>query len=76
MKRTYKPHPDRQRRQTHRRRLALGRALHQILAMRRPWLRAWNSFQLRRGPQPTRIKVPKLLKNSRVRLYRIFTSGR
>ncbi len=30
MKRRYNPDPDHQRRQTHRRRLALGRALHQV----------------------------------------------
>jgi len=76
MKRRYNPDPDRQRRQTHRRRKALGRAMHQILSLRRPWMRAWNSFQLKRGPQPERIKIPKMLKNHRVRLYQAFTSNR
>jgi hypothetical protein len=76
MKRRYNPDPYRQRRQAHRRRLALPRALHQIRSIRRPWMRAWNKFQLRGGTKPQVIALPRLLKNHRVRLHKVFISGR
>ncbi len=70
-----KPRPAFQRRAAHRRRKAPARALHQILAMRHEWMAAWHRAQRRPGglsAPPPRIKLPKMLKQHRVRLYRAF----
>lgn len=65
----------RQRRASHRRRKAYARALHQILAMRYRFMRAWTMFQRGKAAQPQRIKIPYMLKQHRVRLYRAFTTA-
>lgn len=62
----------RQARQTHRRRLAPGRARHQLDAIRPQWMHAWRKSQQRRTAVPGRIKLPKMLSKHRVSLWRDF----
>jgi len=67
-----KPRPAFQRRAAHRQRKAYGRALHQILTVRRQWLHVWRESIRAGGRRPARIKVPKMLQHRKVDLYRAF----
>lgn len=62
-----KPTPARQRREAHRQRLALGRALHQVLAFKDRWMDAW-----RRGRKPGPIKLPRSVRKHKRLIYRAF----
>jgi hypothetical protein len=63
-----KPNPAIQSRQAHRRRKALGRALHQI-----DYIRNLIRRRARRGPVPAvRFAIPKLLRKHKLRLARAF----
>lgn len=64
-----KPRPDYQRKQAHRRRLALGRALHQLRGMRRDWFIAWDQYLRRRGPSPAPFSLPKIIRHRKKWLY-------
>lgn len=61
---------NRQRRQAHRQRLALGRALHQVLALKFRWMDRWNNHQ-----RPARIKLPRMVRQHKRRIYRAFMHG-
>jgi hypothetical protein len=64
-----KPVPARQRRQAHRQRKALGRALHQVKGMRPSFLRArrWGRYPAEQIAPP--IRVPKILRRHAMRLH-------
>lgn len=58
----------RQRKAAHRQRKAYGRARHQLLAFKNPWLAAF-----RRGGNPGRIRLPRLVRHRKRELYAAFT---
>lgn len=63
--------PAHQRRQAHRRRKALGRALHQLHAIRVLWMRAWDRYRRGRGPKPARIRLPRMLRKHKPLFRRV-----
>jgi hypothetical protein len=64
-----KPVPHLQRRQSHRQRLALGRALHQVRFRRGPCRR---NYHRRRFNKTQRLLIPRLLRRHAVKIGRVW----